>query len=58
MPLPNFDEQARAAGSTLNYVGTNDQELDSDQYPDADGSPIQRQPSDLRPLRAGTRRAG
>ena len=32
MPLPNFDEQARAAGSTLNYVGTNDQELDSNQY--------------------------
>lgn len=32
IPLPNFDEQARAAGSTLNYVGTNDQELDSDQY--------------------------
>lgn len=32
MPLPNFDEEARAAGSTLNYVGTNDQELDSNQY--------------------------
>jgi hypothetical protein len=32
MPLPNFDEQARAAGSTLNFVGTNDQELDSNQY--------------------------
>lgn len=32
MPLPNFDDQARATGSTLNYVGTNDQELDSDQY--------------------------
>lgn len=32
MPLPNFDDEARAAGSTLNYVGTNDQELDSNQY--------------------------
>jgi hypothetical protein len=32
MPQPNFDEQARAAGSVLNLVGTNDQELDSDQY--------------------------
>ncbi|MFN0101222.1 MAG: TonB-dependent receptor domain-containing protein [Bryobacteraceae bacterium] len=32
MPLPNFDDHARAAGSTLNYVGTNDQELDSNQY--------------------------
>lgn len=32
MPLPNFDDQARAAGSTLNLVGTNDQELDSNQY--------------------------
>ncbi len=32
MPLPNFDEQARAAGSTLNFVGTNDQELDSNQF--------------------------
>jgi hypothetical protein len=32
MPLPNFDEQARAAASTLNYVGTNDQELNNDQY--------------------------
>ncbi|MCS7024870.1 MAG: TonB-dependent receptor [Bryobacteraceae bacterium] len=32
MPLPNFDEQARAAGSVLNLTGTNDQHLDSDQY--------------------------
>ncbi len=32
MPLPNFDDQARASGSTLNLVGTNDQVLDSDQY--------------------------
>jgi hypothetical protein len=32
MPLPNFDEQARAVNSTLNLTGTNDQELDSDQY--------------------------
>lgn len=32
MPLPNFDEQARASGSVLNLTGTNDQELDSDQY--------------------------
>lgn len=32
MPLPNFDDQARASASTLNLTGTNDQELDSDQY--------------------------
>lgn len=32
IPLPNFDEQARAEGSTLNLVGTNDQELDSNQF--------------------------
>ncbi len=32
MPIPNFDNQARAAGSTLNLTGTNDQELDSNQY--------------------------
>jgi hypothetical protein len=31
IPPPNFDEQARAAGSTLNRVGTNDQILNSDQ---------------------------
>jgi hypothetical protein len=31
MPLPNFDGEARAAGSVLNLVGTNDQELDSNQ---------------------------
>ncbi len=32
MPLANFDDQARAAGSTLNLTGTNDQQLDSNQY--------------------------
>jgi hypothetical protein len=32
MPQPNFDAEARAQGSVLNYIGTNDQELDSDQY--------------------------
>jgi hypothetical protein len=32
MPLPNFDEQAIAARNTQNFVGTNDQSLDSDQY--------------------------
>ncbi|MBI2686623.1 MAG: TonB-dependent receptor [Acidobacteria bacterium] len=32
MPLPNFDDQARAQNSTLNLVGTNDQVLDSNQY--------------------------
>jgi len=32
MPLPNFDDQARAQNSTQNLVGTNDQELDSNQY--------------------------
>jgi hypothetical protein len=31
MPLPNFDAEARAAGSVLNLAGTNDQELDSNQ---------------------------
>ena len=31
MPLPNFDAEARAAGSVLNLTGTNDQELDSNQ---------------------------
>jgi hypothetical protein len=31
IPPPNFDEQARAAGSPLNLVGTNDQVLNSDQ---------------------------
>jgi hypothetical protein len=31
IPLPNFDNEARASGSTLNLVGTNDQELDSNQ---------------------------
>jgi hypothetical protein len=32
MPLPNFDEQARAAANTQNLTGTNDQELDSNQF--------------------------
>ncbi len=32
MRQPNFDAEARAANSTLNLVGTNDQELDSNQY--------------------------
>jgi len=32
IPPANFDEQARAAGSVLNRVGTNDQILNSDQY--------------------------
>lgn len=32
MPQPNFDNEARAAGSTLNLAGTNDQVLDSNQY--------------------------
>src|SRR5262245_23496165 len=32
IPFPNIDEQARAAGSTLNQAGTNDQILNSDQY--------------------------
>ncbi|MBI3694919.1 MAG: TonB-dependent receptor [Acidobacteria bacterium] len=32
IPPPNFDEQARAAGTTLNRVGTNDQILNSDSY--------------------------
>ncbi len=32
MRQPNFDTEARAAGSTLNLVGTSDQELDSNQY--------------------------
>jgi hypothetical protein len=32
LPFPNFDEQARAASSPLNRVGTNDQVLNSDQY--------------------------
>ena len=32
LPPPNFDEQARAANSPLNRVGTNDQVLNSDQY--------------------------
>lgn len=32
LPPPNFDEQARAANSPLNRVGTNDQTLNSDQY--------------------------
>jgi hypothetical protein len=32
MPFPNFDEQARAEGSTINLFGTSDQNLDSDQY--------------------------
>ncbi|MBI3682801.1 MAG: TonB-dependent receptor [Acidobacteria bacterium] len=32
IPPPNFEEQARAARSTLNRVGTNDQILNSDQY--------------------------
>ena len=31
MPFPNYDAQARAAGNTLNRVGTSDQQLDSDQ---------------------------
>ncbi|HUQ95960.1 MAG TPA: TonB-dependent receptor [Bryobacteraceae bacterium] len=31
IPLPNFDDQARAANSIINYVGTNDQVLKSDQ---------------------------
>jgi hypothetical protein len=32
IPFPNIDEQARAARSTLNLAGTNDQILNSDQY--------------------------
>jgi len=32
IPPPNFDDQARAANSTLNRVGTNDQILNSDQH--------------------------
>jgi hypothetical protein len=32
IPPPNFDEQARAARSTLNLIGSNDQILNSDQY--------------------------
>ena len=32
IPLPNIDSEARAAGSTLNMAGTNDQVLNSDQY--------------------------
>lgn len=32
MPLPNFDNEARAANSTQNLTGTNDQVLDSNQY--------------------------
>ncbi|MBI3471753.1 MAG: TonB-dependent receptor [Candidatus Solibacter usitatus] len=32
IPYPNIDEQAKAANSTLNLAGTNDQELNSDQY--------------------------
>jgi hypothetical protein len=32
IPPPNFDDQAKAAGSTLNRVGANDQILNSDQY--------------------------
>lgn len=31
IPVPNFDEQARAINSTQNYVGTNDQVMNSDQ---------------------------
>jgi hypothetical protein len=31
IPLPNFDEQAAAARSVINYVGTADQVLNSDQ---------------------------
>ncbi len=31
IPPPNFDEQARAAGSTLNRVGTNNQILNADE---------------------------
>lgn len=32
LPFPNYDEQARAAGSTLNRVGTNNQKLESNQW--------------------------
>src|SRR5262249_35845297 len=32
LPLPNVDDTARAAGSTLNYSGTSNQVLNSDQY--------------------------
>jgi hypothetical protein len=32
IPYPNIDDQARTAGNTVNYAGTNDQELNSDQY--------------------------
>jgi Carboxypeptidase regulatory-like domain/TonB dependent receptor-like, beta-barrel len=31
IPLPNFDDQARAANSVINYVGTADQILNNDQ---------------------------
>jgi hypothetical protein len=32
VPPSNFDTQARAQGNTRNRIGTNDQDLDSDQY--------------------------
>src|SRR5262249_39094846 len=32
LPLPNVDDTARAAGSTLNHSGTSNQVLNSDQY--------------------------
>ncbi len=32
IPYPNFDQQAKQAGTNRNLVGTNDQDLDSDQY--------------------------
>ena len=32
MPYPNADAEAKAAGSTFNLLGTNDQVLNSDQY--------------------------
>ena len=32
MPFPNVDDQARAAGSTFNRLGTDDQVLNSDAY--------------------------